>query len=106
MVHPVIHYASIPLVIIISTVAGVFALLSWRIFRNSPFGTAIALLTLGMVAMAAYHVILLATETEPFVLHVFRSAINTIIAIFIGLMVIRHRQLRQGQITGDGEWVD
>ncbi len=106
MVHPVIQYASIPIVIIISTVAGVFALLSWRIFRNSPFGTAIALLTLGMVAMATYHVLLLATEVEPFALHVFRSAINTIIAIFIGLMIIRHRQLRQKITTGDSEWTD
>lgn len=106
MVHSSVHLGSVLLVVTASTVAAVFALLSWRIFRDSPFGTAIALLTLGMAALALYHMLLFATDIDPFILHVFRSATNTILAVFLGLLVIRHRQLRRDRTPGDGKWAD
>lgn len=101
MIHSIAQILSIPFVIIASTGAGIFALLSWGIFRNSPFGTAVALLSLGMIALAVYHVMVFATDIDLLALHVLRSAANTIIAIFLGLLALRHRQLRRNQMTGE-----
>ncbi|MDS0474604.1 hypothetical protein [Natrinema sp. 1APR25-10V2] len=100
MIHSVVQMLSIPFVIIASTGAGIFALLLWSIFRNSPFGTAVALLSLGLVVLAVYHVMLFATDLDPMALHVLRSGANTVIAIFLGLLALRHRQLRQDRLTG------
>ncbi|MFD1565623.1 hypothetical protein ACFR99_19020 [Haloarchaeobius amylolyticus] len=106
MTHSIVHLLGVPFAIVAGTGAGVFALLSWGIFRNSPFGTAIALLSLGMVALTIYHTILLVTGPEPLALHVLRSAVNTIVAIFLGLLVLRHRQLHQHRPRGEPSWTD
>ncbi|ELY63224.1 hypothetical protein [Natrinema versiforme] len=106
MPHSVVHLLGVPFAIIAGTGAGVFALLCWGIFRDSPFGTAIALLSVGMVALTIYHTMLLVVEPESLVLHVLRSAANTIIAIFVGLLILRHRQLRHGRAGGEGAWSD
>ncbi|PGF15531.1 hypothetical protein CP556_04960 [Natrinema sp. CBA1119] len=106
MTHSVVHLLGVPFAIIAGTGAGVFALLSWGIFRNSPFGTAIALLTVGMVALTIYHTTLLVTGPEPLVLHVLRSAANTSIAIFLGLLILRHRQLHRSRPGGESSWTD
>ncbi|QSW98634.1 hypothetical protein [Haloterrigena alkaliphila] len=106
MTHSVVHLLGIPFAIVAGTGAGVFALLSWGIFRNSPFGTAIALLSVGMVALTIYHTMLLVAGPESLVLHVLRSAANTIVAIFLGLLILRHRQLRGNRSGGDLAWTD
>uniref|UniRef100_A0A7D5GNY7 Uncharacterized protein n=1 Tax=Natrinema halophilum TaxID=1699371 RepID=A0A7D5GNY7_9EURY len=101
MTHSVIHLIGIPFAISAGTGAGVLALLSWEIFRNSPFGTAIAILSLGMVALTIYHATLLVTGPEPLALHVLRSTVNTTIAVFLGLLILRHRQLHRNRSSGD-----
>ncbi|WP_265109097.1 hypothetical protein [Halosolutus halophilus] len=106
MTHSVVHLLGVPFAIVAGTGAGVFALLSWGIFRNSPFGTAIALLSLGMVALTIYHTMLLVAGPESLALHVLRSAVNTVIAIFLGLLILRHRQLRRTRSGGEASWTD
>ncbi|WP_254522628.1 hypothetical protein [Natrinema caseinilyticum] len=101
MPHSLVHLFGLPFAIVAGTGAGVFALLSWGIFRNSPFGTAIALLSFGMVALTMYHATLLVTGPEPLALHVLRSAANTTVAIVLGLLILRHRQLHRGRSRGD-----
>ena len=101
MTHSVVHLLGVPFAIVAGTGAGVFALLSWGIFRNSPFGTVIGLLSLGVVALTIYHTLLLVTGPEPLALHVLRSAANTIVAIFLGLLILRHRQLRRNRPGGE-----
>ncbi|MDS0473575.1 hypothetical protein [Natrinema sp. 1APR25-10V2] len=101
MAHSVVHLLGIPFAIIAGTGAGVFALLSWGIFRDSPFGTAIALLSLGMVALTIYHTMLLVAGPDPVLLYVLRSAANTIVAIVIGVLILRHHQLRRTRPTGE-----
>lgn len=106
MSHSVVHLLSVPFAIIAGTGAGVFALLSWGVFRDSPFGMSIALLSVGMVAMTIYHTMLLVVEPESPVLHVLRSAVNTTIAIFVGLLILRHRQLQRDRWGGETSWTD
>ena len=101
MSHSVVHLLGVPFAIVAGTGAGVFALLSWGIFRDSPFGTAIALLSVGMVALTIYHTMVLVVEPESLVPHVLRSAVSTIVAIFVGLLILRHRQLRRGRSGGE-----
>ncbi|MFC6718039.1 hypothetical protein ACFQGT_10410 [Natrialbaceae archaeon GCM10025810] len=95
---------SVPFAIVAGTAAGTFALLCWGIFRNSPFGTAVALLSLGMVALTIYHTMLLVVGPESLALHVLRSAANTIVAVFLGLLILRHRQLGRARSGGDPRW--
>lgn len=95
-----IQLLGIPFALITGTAAGVFALLSWGIFRDSPFGLAIVLLSLVMVILTMYHTMLLIVGPDTLVLHVLRSAANTIIATFIGLLILRHYQIRQRQSLG------
>ncbi|WP_245550076.1 hypothetical protein [Halopiger xanaduensis] len=104
--HTAVHLLGVPVAIVASTGAGVFALLSWGIFRNSPFGTAIALLSLGMVTLTIYHTMVLVTGPETLALHVLRSAANTIVAIVLGLLILRHRQLYRRRSGGDPPWTD
>lgn len=91
MTHSVVHLLGVLFAIIAGTGAGVFALLSWGIFRDSPFGTAIALLSLGMVAVTIYHMILL-IEGSDSVLHLVRSAATTVIAVVLGVLILRNHQ--------------
>ncbi|MFC4542544.1 hypothetical protein ACFO5R_11505 [Halosolutus amylolyticus] len=106
MTNSVGHLIGVSFAIVASTGAGVFALLSWGIFRNSPFGTAIALLSIGMVALTLYHTMLLVAGPESLALHVIRSAVNTVIAVFLGLLILRHRQLHRAQSRGEPTWTD
>ncbi|MFC6764547.1 hypothetical protein [Natrinema soli] len=100
MIPPDIQLLGIPFALVTGTGAGVFALLSWGIFRDSPFGLAIALLSLVMVILTIYHTMLLIVGPDTLVLHVLRSAANTIIAIFLGLLILRHYQIQQRQSLG------
>lgn len=94
MTDTVLHTLSVPFAIIAGTGAGLLAVLSWKIFRESPFGIVVVLLSFLMSAITIYHVILPVFGPESMFLQVFRSATHTIIAIFILLMIRAHRQLR------------
>ncbi|WP_226008130.1 hypothetical protein [Natrinema salinisoli] len=91
MTHSVVHLLGILFAITAGTGAGVFALLSWGIFQDSPFGTAIALLSLGMLAVTIYHIMLL-VEGPDSILHFVRSAANTIVAVVLGMLILRNHQ--------------
>ncbi len=106
MIPPDIQILGIPFALITGTGAGVFALLSWGIFRDSPFGLAIALLSLVMCILTIYHTMLLIVGPDTLVLHVLRSSANTIIAIFLGLLILRHYQVRQASLWGELSWAD
>lgn len=106
MTHSVVHLLGVPFAIVAGTGAGVFALLSWGIFRDSPFGTAIALLSFGMVALTIYHTMLLVAGPETFILHGLRSAANTTVAVVLGVLILRHRRLHRNRPGGEASWTD
>ena len=97
MTDTVLHALSVPFAIVAGTGAGVLALLSWEIFRESPFGTVIGLVSLVMSTITIYHVVLIAVGPESLLLEALRSVAYTIIAVFILLAIRGHRRVVQKQ---------
>lgn len=92
---PLLRALGVSFAIIAGTSAGILAVLSWEIFRESPFGTVIALLSVIMSATTVYHVVLLVAGSETLLLRVLRSGVNTVIAAFVVLAVHSHRRLQR-----------
>lgn len=100
MVDSTVHTLSILLAIISGTGAGLLALLFWRVFHESPFGTIIALLSATMSGMIIYHVVLFLLAPDSLLLDTLRSALYTILAIFLWLVIGTHRKIEH---TASGE---
>lgn len=95
MVDSAVHTLSVLFAIIGGTGAGLLAILSWQEFRESPFGTVIALLSVTMSGMIAYHVVLFLFNPESLFLDALRSALYTIIAVFLWLVIATHQQFKE-----------
>lgn len=95
MVDSTVYALSALFAIVTGTGAGVLALLFWRVLRESPFGTTIALLSVTMSAMTVYHVVLFVVEPDTLLLEVLRSALYTIVAIFLWLVVATHHRIQR-----------
>lgn len=95
MVDSAIHTLSVLFAIISGTGAGLLALLFWQILGESPFGTIIALLSATMSGMIIYHVILFLLAPDSLLLDTLRSALYTILAIFLWLVIATHQQIKQ-----------
>lgn len=93
MVDTTAHTLSTLFAVITATGAGVLSILYWQTLRESPFGTVIALLTLTMSAMIVYHVVVFLVEPDTVLLETLRSALYTVVAIFLWLVVVTHRQI-------------
>lgn len=94
MVDSTVHTLSVLFAIISGTGAGLFALLFWQVFHDSPFGTVIALLSATMSGMIFYHVVLFLHAPNSLLLDTLRSALYTIIAIFLWLVIATHQELK------------
>lgn len=93
MVDTTIHTLSVLFALVSGTAAGLLSLLFWRVLRESPFGTVIALLSGTMSAMIIYHIILFLVEPDTLLLDTLRSALYTVIAIFLWLVIVTHHQI-------------
>lgn len=93
MVDSTVHTLSVLLAIISGTGAGLLALLFWRVFHESPFGTIVALLSATMSGMIIYHVILFLIAPDSLFLDTLRSALYTILAIFLWLVIATHQEI-------------
>lgn len=100
MVDSTVHTLSILTAIVVGTGAGLLALLFWKVFHESPFGTIIALLSATMSGMIIYHVILFLVAPDSLFLDTVRSALYTILAIFLWLVIATHTEIEQ---TASGE---
>lgn len=100
MVDSTVHTLSAIFAIITGTGAGLLALLFWRVLRESPFGTTIALLSVTMSAMAVYHVVLFVADPDTLLLETLRSALYTIVAIFLWLVVATHHRIKRSAAGG------
>lgn len=100
MVDSTVHTLSVLLAIISGTGAGLLALLFWRVFHESPFGTIIALLSATMSGLIIYHVILFLLAPDSLLLDTLRSALYTILAVFLWLVVATHQKIER---TASGE---
>ncbi|WP_323192536.1 hypothetical protein [Halostella sp. PRR32] len=93
MVDTTFHTLSALFALVSGTAAGLLSLLFWRVLRESPFGTVIALLSGTMSAMIIYHVVLFLVEPNILLLDTLRSALYTVIAIFLWLVIVTHQQI-------------
>lgn len=66
--HVALYRLSIPFAIVTGCIAGLLAIVSWRLLRDSPFGTALQLLSVAMGVVTVYHGGLLVVGSETLVL--------------------------------------
>ncbi|WP_207592991.1 hypothetical protein [Halomontanus rarus] len=85
---------SILFAIIGGTAAGVLSFLLWNVLRETPFGTVVALLSLTLSGVTLYHVVLFVGGESVF-LDTLRSAMHTIVAIFLWLVIATNEQIQQ-----------
>lgn len=100
MVDSTAHTLSVLFAIVSGTGAGLLALLFWQVLRESPFGTVIVLLSVTMSAMIVYHVILFIVEPDTLLLDTVRSALYTIVAIFLWLVIATHQRIKNSAVEG------
>lgn len=100
MVDSTVHTIGVLFAIVSGTGAGLLALLFWRIHRESPLGTVVALLSGTMSATIVYHVVLFLFVPDSIVLETFRSALYTVLALFLWLMIATHRQIERTATGG------
>lgn len=100
MVDTTVHTLSAIFAIIGATGAGALSVLVWRILRESPFGTIVALLSITMSGMIIYHVVLFVVGPESLFLNTLRSALYTVLAIFLWLVIVTHQQLHKSASSG------
>lgn len=86
---------SIGFAIVTGTGAGLLSLLSWGMFRRSPLGRAILVLSTTMSTFILYHVLVLGLPNHPFFLRLLESLAYTGVAVFVLLMVLSQRRLRR-----------
>lgn len=100
MVDSTLHTLSAIFAIIAGTGAGVLSILAWRILRRSPFGTVVALLSVTMSGTIVYHVVLFVLQPDSLFPSAFRSALHTVLVIFVWLAIATHRRLQQNASGG------
>lgn len=88
---------SVTFALVTGVAAGVLALLSWEIFRASPFGRALFALTAVMSAFTLYHALLLVSRTGSLTTHFIESGIFTGMALVVGTAIWSQRRLRRGR---------
>lgn len=100
MVDTTVHTLGAIFAIIGGTSAGLLALLFWRAFPDSPLGAVIALLSATMSGMTVYHVVLFVLQPDALLLDGLRSAVYTIVAIFLWLVIATHRRIDDSAARG------
>lgn len=96
MAEDILFHVSVTVAMVFGTAAGVLAVLTWDIFRTSPFGRALALLTVAMATFTLYHGALLVVHGEPLVVRAIESLSFTGLAVFIALVIrLQYRLNRQ-----------
>lgn len=102
MVSETVYNLTVAFSLAAGSAAGLLSLLTWETLRRSPFGRAVFVLSLVLVVFIAYHVVLLVAPPAAGVLAVFKSAMFTGIAVFIGLLVYSQHRLRARPEPGGG----
>lgn len=97
----VLAHVSVALALVTGTAAGVLSLLSWEIFRRSPFGRAVAVLSIFMSLYIFYHGVVLVLHPEPLIAKLIENAAYTGLVIFIAMMIRLQRRFRRQAARGE-----
>lgn len=97
----ILAHVSVALALVTGTAAGVLSLLSWEIFRHSPFGRAVAVLSVFMSIYIIYHGVVLVLHPEPLIAKLLENAAYTGLVVFIAMMIRVQRRFRRQATRGD-----
>lgn len=95
MVDATLEILGVIFALIAGTCAGVLSILFWRRVRGSPFGAIVALLSVTMCGVIAYHVVAFFFRPDSLLLEVSRSVLQTAAAVFLWLVVATHQRLQR-----------
>ena len=95
MPEPTLYEVSLVFALVTGTCAGVLALLTWRILRESLFGTAVLVLSAVLVLFGMYHAIALLGVQRPLVIRVVKAVMFTGSALFMGLLIRAQSRLQR-----------
>lgn len=88
-----IHILSVPFAIATVSGAGLLSLLVWQLFRRSPIGNVVAIVTVVMTAAGVYHTLLLIVPPESTALSILMSAKYAGFAAVLWLMIRLHTRI-------------
>lgn len=100
MVNSALHTLSAVFALVAATGAGVVSVLVWRMLQESPFGRVVALLSVTMSGLIAYHAVLFVVGPEPVGLDALRSGLHTVLAIFLWLAIATHERVQDSAAGG------
>ncbi|QLD89452.1 hypothetical protein HWV07_10590 [Natronomonas salina] len=95
MVDATLQTLGVIFAIIAGTCAGVLSIQFWRRVRGSPFGAVVALLSVTMCGVIAYHVVAFFFQPDSLLLDVSRSVLQTGAALFVWLVIATHRRFER-----------
>lgn len=95
MVDATLGMLGVLFAIIAGTGAGVLSVLFWRRVRGSPFGAVVALLSVTMCGIIAYHVVAFFFQPQTLLLDVSRSVLQTGAALFVWLVIATHQRIER-----------
>ncbi|AUX09220.1 hypothetical protein AArcSl_1591 [Halalkaliarchaeum desulfuricum] len=85
-----IYGITIAFALVAGTAAALLSLLTWRVFRQTPFGRAIFFLTFVMSIFIVYHALLLTLAAQTLLFNVIESIVYTGFAIVIWWIALTH----------------
>lgn len=100
MVDATLHTLSALFAIIAGTCAGLLSVLVWRRVRRSPFGAVVALLSVTMTGVMAYHVVVFFSTPGGLLLETAHSALQTVLALLLWLVIATHQRLERDVAEG------
>lgn len=83
--------------LVTGTGAGLLSLLTWEIFRRSPFGRVVFSLSIFTSVFVLYHAVLLVVQAHPLAADLLRSLAYTALVVIIGLLARVQRRLSARQ---------
>ena len=95
MVEATLQTIGVIFAIIAGTCAGVLSIQFWRRVRGSPYGAVVALLSVTMCGVIAYHVVAFFFQPDSLLLDVARSVLQTGAALFVWLVIATHRRFER-----------
>lgn len=81
--------------------AGLLSLLTYKVFRQSPFGRALFLLLAVFVIFVLYHGVVILYPGQSMLADLFKSGITTGVTLFVWIMVWKQYRLQSAR-TAEG----
>lgn len=102
--HPMVEESLVTftatLSLALGAVAGVLALLTYEVFRRSPYGRAVFVLLAVFAVFVLYHSVILLYPRQSILAKVFESVMMTGVALFVWILVWQQRSVQPSGKAG------